>query len=74
MTGNLTRIIPNNVCADIYLNKIKVKPIFKWLKKRGVSDFEMLKTFNCGVGFCIITKKKILTKLKNILIVILNLT
>ena len=64
LTGNLTRIIPNNVCADIYLNKIKVKPIFKWLKKRGVSDFEMLKTFNCGVGFCIITKKKNITKIK----------
>ena len=59
LPGNLTRIVPKNVCADIYLNKIKVKPIFKWLKKRGVSDFEMLKTFNCGVGFCIITKKNI---------------
>ena len=34
LPGNLTRIIPNNVCANIYLNKIKVKPIFKWLKKR----------------------------------------
>ena len=61
---NLTRIIPNNVCAYIYLNKIKVKPIFKWLKKRGVSDFEMLKTFNCGIGFCIITKKKNINKIK----------
>ena len=64
LPGNLTRIIPNNVCADIYLNKIKVKPIFKWLKKKGVSDFEMLKTFNCGVGFCIITKKKNINKIK----------
>ena len=62
--GNLTRIIPKNICANIYLNKIKVKPIFKWLKKKGVSDFEMLKTFNCGVGFCIITKKKNINKIK----------
>ena len=64
LAGNLTRIIPENICANIYLNKIKVKPIFKWLKKRGVSDFEMLKTFNCGVGFCIITKKKNINKIK----------
>ena len=34
------------------------------VKKRGVSDFEMLKTFNCGVGFCIITKKKNINKIK----------
>ena len=65
LPGNLTRIMPKNVCADIYLNKIKVKPIFKWLKKKGVSDFEMLKTFNCGVGFCIIAKKKNIKKIKN---------
>ena len=25
----------------------------------------MLKTFNCGIGFCLITKKKIVKKLKN---------
>ena len=61
---NLPRIIPKNICANIYLDKIKVKPIFKWLKKRGVSDFEMLKTFNCGVGFCIVTKKRNIDKVK----------
>ena len=58
LPGNLVRIIPQNLCANIYLNKIKIKPIFKWIKSKGVSDFEMLKTFNCGVGFCLIVKKK----------------
>ena len=67
LPGNLVRIIPQNLCANIYLDKIKIKPIFKWIKSKGVSDFEMLKTFNCGVGFCFIVKKKILTKLKNTL-------
>ena len=61
---NLPRIIPKNICANIYLDKIKVKPIFKWLKKSGVSDFEMLKTFNCGIGFCIVTKKRNIDKVK----------
>tara|TARA_A100001015_G_scaffold35893_1_gene39614 strand:+ start:1704 stop:2732 length:1029 start_codon:yes stop_codon:yes gene_type:complete len=64
LPGNLTRIIPNNICANIYLDKIKVKPIFKWIKSKGVSDLEMLKTFNCGVGFCLITKKKNMHKVK----------
>jgi len=68
LPGNLVRIIPQNLCANIYLDKIKIKPIFKWIKSKGVSDFEMLKTFNCGVGFCLIVKKNILTKLKNTLI------
>ena len=64
LTGNLTRIIPKNICANIYLDKIKTKPIFSWIKSKGVSDFEMLKTFNCGVGFCFIINKKNINKVK----------
>ena len=64
LPGNLIRIIPKNTCANIYLDKIKIKPIFRWIKSKGVSDFEMLKTFNCGVGFCFITKKKNINKVK----------
>ena len=54
---NLIRSIPENLTANIDLSKIKVKKIFKWLKKNNISDYEMIKTFNCGVGFCLITKK-----------------
>ena len=64
LPGNLIRIIPKNICAYIYLEKIKIKPIFRWIKNKGVSDFQMLKTFNCGVGFCLITKKKNIDKVK----------
>ena len=64
LPGNLVRVIPQNLCANIYLDKIKIKPIFKWIKSKGVSDFEMLKTFNCGVGFCFIVKKKNINKVK----------
>ena len=64
LPGNLIRIIPKNICANIFLNKIKIKPIFKWIKSKGVSDFEMLKTFNCGIGFCIITKRRNISKIK----------
>ena len=48
----------------IDLNKIKPLKIFSWLKKNNISDKEMLKTFNCGVGFCIIINKKNLNKVK----------
>ena len=59
---NIKRIIPKNYSAQINLNKIKTKEIFKWLKKNGISDSEMLKTFNCGVGFCLIIQEKNLKK------------
>ena len=58
LINNLIRIIPNNLCLNINLNKIKSTPIFKWIKKNNVKDSEMLKTFNCGVGFCLIAPKK----------------
>ena len=61
---NLKRIIPYNMCAKINLNQIKSRKIFKWLKNQGVSDKEMLKTFNCGVGFCLIAKKTNVKKIQ----------
>ena len=63
---NLIRVIPDALSISINLSKIKVKPIFKWLKKNNIKDSEMLKTFNCGVGFCLITNKKNISKVKKI--------
>ena len=64
MIENITRSIPNNYCVNIDLSKIKPKKIFKWLKTKNISDLEMLKTFNCGVGFCLIVEKKNVKKIK----------
>ena len=61
---NIKRIIPNNLCAEIDLNKINTLKIFKWLKNSGIKESEMLKTFNCGVGFCLIINKKNMQKVK----------
>ena len=61
---NIPRSIPKNLTANIYLHKIKTPKIFKWLKKQNISDFEMLRTFNCGVGFCLIVNKKYVKKIK----------
>ncbi len=64
LPDNLKRIIPNNFCAEIDLNKLKPLKIFKWLKKNNIKDNEMLKTFNCGVGFCLIVDPKNLEKIR----------
>ncbi len=61
---NLLRSIPNNLSLNIDLSQIKITKIFKWLKSKNISDQEMMKTFNCGVGFCIITPKKNVVKIK----------
>ena len=66
LLNNLIRIIPDKLCFNIDLSKIKVKPIFKWLKKNNIKDSEMLKTFNCGVGFCLIANKKNINKIKRL--------
>ena len=65
ISENIKRVIPDNFCASIDLKKIKTLKIFKWLKKNDISDKEMLKTFNCGVGFCLIIDPKNLDKVKS---------
>ena len=61
---NIKRVIPEGLTANINLDKIKTKKIFSWLKKNNIGDNEMLKTFNCGVGFCLIINPKNLKKVK----------
>ena len=58
LVDNIQRIIPKNLCAEIDLNRVKTLKIFRWLYKMGVSEKEMLKTFNCGVGFCLVTNPR----------------
>ena len=64
LIDNIIRSIPDELCLNVDLSKIKTKSIFKWIKSNNISDTEMLKTFNCGVGFCLIVKKKNIKKIK----------
>ena len=66
LVENLLRSIPEELTLNIDLSKIKVTKIFKWLKSKNISDQEMLKTFNCGVGFCLIVSKNKIPKIKRI--------
>jgi len=61
---NISRIIPKGKSAKINLDKIQIKKVFSWLKKNKISDDEMLKTFNCGVGFILVIDKNKFYKLK----------
>jgi phosphoribosylaminoimidazole synthetase len=63
---NLLRSVPSNFTLNIDLSKIKILKIFKWLKTKNISDQEMIKTFNCGIGFCIIAPRKNIKKIKKV--------
>ena len=59
---NLPRVITKNLYAHINLSNWKLPPLFKWIMSMGVSEKEMLKTFNCGYGMIAIIDKKNITK------------
>lgn len=55
---NLNRILPDCVDAEIDLSSYNIPEIFSVLKKYGsISDEEMLRTFNLGVGLAMVVKK-----------------
>ncbi|RMG75087.1 MAG: phosphoribosylformylglycinamidine cyclo-ligase [Nitrospirae bacterium] len=52
LPGNLPRIIPDGLGAEIVESSWTVPPVFKLIKEKGkVSDKEMRRTFNMGIGF-----------------------
>ncbi len=66
LEDNLKRVMPEGLSANIDLSKIKPNKIFSWIKTQNVSDDEMLKTFNCGVGFCLIAKSNNIFKIQKL--------
>ena len=63
LADNIKRVIPDGLTANIDLDKIRTKKIFKWLRQNNIEDKEMLKTFNCGIGFSLIINPKNLNKI-----------
>jgi phosphoribosylformylglycinamidine cyclo-ligase len=48
---NIPRVLPPGFGAALDLERVPVLPVFKWLAAAGnISEHEMLRTFNCGVG------------------------
>jgi phosphoribosylformylglycinamidine cyclo-ligase len=54
LPGNISRIIPDGLCAVIESQSWNLPPVFNWIQENGnISEEEMLKTFNCGMGMAI---------------------
>ena len=55
ITGNLPRCLPEAVAARVDLKSWTRPPLFDWLQQAGnVEPEEMLRTFNCGIGLCVV--------------------
>jgi phosphoribosylformylglycinamidine cyclo-ligase len=58
LSENVPRVLPDNVAARIDLGAFAAPGVFGWLAKAGrLSDVEMLKTFNCGLGMVVVAAK-----------------
>jgi len=55
LTENLPRVMPEYTMARIDAASWQRPAVFNWLQEQGgVSDDEMLRTFNCGIGMVIV--------------------
>ena len=55
---NIPRVLPNGLTASIKLENWDIPEVFRWLSQScQLTELEMLKTFNCGVGLVLITKQ-----------------
>ncbi|MCX8034327.1 MAG: phosphoribosylformylglycinamidine cyclo-ligase [Thermodesulfovibrio sp.] len=66
--GNLPRIFPSTITAVIYKNSWQPLPIFQLVQNIGkISDAEMLKVFNMGIGYIFVIENDHIKKALNIL-------
>jgi phosphoribosylformylglycinamidine cyclo-ligase len=54
--GNLTRQFPDGLGADIDLGSWERPAVFGWLGSLGVSDDELRRVFNLGMGFAAVVE------------------
>ncbi|MCC5828420.1 MAG: phosphoribosylformylglycinamidine cyclo-ligase [Phycisphaeraceae bacterium] len=57
LPGNVNRCLPENVDARLSLKSWKIPPVFRFLQKKGgVSDEEMFRVFNMGIGYVLVVR------------------
>jgi phosphoribosylformylglycinamidine cyclo-ligase len=50
--GNLTRVLPEGLVAEIDWESWDRPPVFGWLAEEGVAEDEARRVFNLGIGYC----------------------
>uniref|UniRef100_A0A1B0DAK6 Phosphoribosylformylglycinamidine cyclo-ligase n=1 Tax=Phlebotomus papatasi TaxID=29031 RepID=A0A1B0DAK6_PHLPP len=66
LVENIPRVLPGNVKALIDFSSVNIPPVFSWIRNAGnVRNEEMLRTFNCGIGFVFVLHRSCLEKLRH---------
>ena len=64
LNENVIRSLPNHL--KVNYEQLELPPLFKWLQQLGnISNDEMWRTFNCGIGMVVIVSKDIAPDIKN---------
>ena len=68
ITGNLPRVFPVHLAAEIELDKLPKVKLFDWLQEEAnLTTMQMLDTFNCGIGYAIVVPAHEVMKTQQIL-------
>ncbi|HPT48702.1 MAG TPA: phosphoribosylformylglycinamidine cyclo-ligase [Accumulibacter sp.] len=68
LTGNIPRILPQNLTAEIARSAWRRPVLFDWLQREGaVSDNEMHRVFNCGIGMVVVVAREDVQRAEKIL-------
>ncbi len=66
--GNLPRVLPEGIGANIRIGSWPVPPIFYLIQKTGnIVDEEMWRTFNMGIGYIIVVSEEVSQKTVSLL-------
>jgi len=58
ITGNLPRVLPAALDAEVDLSAWPLSPVFAWLAgEAGIAESELLRTFNCGIGLIAVAER-----------------
>jgi phosphoribosylformylglycinamidine cyclo-ligase len=54
IVGNIPRSLPRHLGASIDTRTWRTPPIFQMVAAKGVNQDDMFRTFNMGIGFCLV--------------------
>ncbi|MGA9335744.1 MAG: phosphoribosylformylglycinamidine cyclo-ligase [Rudaea sp.] len=59
LTENIIRVVPDALGVALDVSAWKPPRVFEWLQREGnVTDTEMWRTFNCGIGYTLIVQRE----------------